>query len=351
MPTGLIEYQQNQPTRYALVRDGITGNLDVLWRMIDLVRETVLFDKGFENLIKNLVVGKGYDAYTDPDAIFSLLYDFVKYGDAGFNGVAYLQDIKGRTESIKDARTTLQDGFGDCDDNAILTASMLAVLGYSPCFVIARYPESDSFQHVYTVVYLSDKRYVFDTTIENGHLNSEVDDMQTEEFCIFESRPETDGIPSVARNFKNLFTQTLRNAQVAAPVLSGLLPFGIIGNRAASMLFSGADDSSINELASRINGEMTDIIIQLQQGIITKVRAQAIIRKIYSGFHAINKDKVDLGTYNYLDKQLTKRISYVDNFTEGNQGNVEIHPNIKLYIGAAILGVSVIYLMNRQGLR
>jgi hypothetical protein len=350
MSTGLIEYQDNKATRYALVRDGIEGNFDVLWRMIDIVRETLILDKGFENFIKSMVVANGFDSYSDSTQLFTFLYNFVKHGNGIFDGVAYLQDIQGRTESIKDARTTLQDGFGDCDDNAILTASILGVLGYTPCFVIAKYPELDNFQHVYTIVYIDNKRFVFDTTIKDGKLNDEVEGMDVQEFCVFDERPETDGILSIARNFKYLAAQTLRNAKDVAPLLSSFLPFGIIGNSVASRLFSGVNnDASLNEIASGISSALSNLTIRLQQGVTTKADATQAARKIFSQFYTINQNKVDAGTYKYLERRLLKKIEYIDNYVEGNVVvSFGSDSNTKLYISIALVGLGAVYLMNKN---
>src|SRR5260221_11469400 len=102
MSTELIEYKNEQP-KFSWVRDGIQGNYDVLWRMIDIVRDSVLKDKGVENTVKELLHENDLNSYSDTNAVFSTIFNFVK------NNIDYLQDIAGNTESIKDARDTLQD--------------------------------------------------------------------------------------------------------------------------------------------------------------------------------------------------------------------------------------------------
>lgn len=342
--TGLVEYENDAP-RYSLVRDGISGNIDVLWQMIQIVRDTVVKDKGFEDFIKQLIVDNGYDSYTNVDTLFNFLYDFVK------QHVSYVQDIAGKTESIKDARTTLQDGYGDCDDMAILNASILAVLGYEPCFVIGKYPESDSFQHVYTATYVNGKRYVFDTTIPDGRLNGEVKEMQTVEFGIFDERPETDGIASVFRNLKYLFLHTKRNVNNAVPLLSGFLPIGLLGKVVTSALFAGANDEaklqSVNALGSSVSTQLADIIIELQNGRLAIELAQSQANQAYNTFTTNIKDH-ETDAYKSIDKRLQDKLNYINSYGSIGDNVITLNTTLMKYLGIGIVGVGVYWLFTKN---
>lgn len=342
--TGLVEYENDAP-RYSLVRDGVSGNIDVLWQMIQIVRDTVVKDKGFEDFIKQLIVDNGYDSYTNVDTLFNFLYDFVK------QHVSYVQDIAGKTESIKDARTTLQDGYGDCDDMAILNASILAVLGYEPCFVIGKYPESDSFQHVYTATYVNGKRYVFDTTIPDGRLNSEVKEMQTVEFGIFDERPETDGIASVFRNLKYLFLHTKRNVNNAVPLLSGFLPIGLLGKVVTSALFAGANDEaklqSVNALGSSVSTQLADIIIELQNGRLAIELAQSQANQAYNTFITNIKDH-ETDAYKSIDKRLQDKLNYINSYGSIGDNVITLNTTLMKYLGIGIVGVGIYWLFTKN---
>lgn len=314
MATELIEYKSDSP-KYGLIRDGIAGNYEIIGKMIDLVKDSTVLDKGLEDLVKKTLHNNDLDSYSDTDKLFNFIFDWVKYGDASFQGVDYIKDIEGKTESIKDARTTLQDGYGDCDDFAILYATILSVLGYEPCFVIAKYPDENTFQHVYTVTYVNGKRYAFDGTIPDGHLNNEVENMQKQEICVFGDNAYNDPVVSTLRNIKNLVTQTRRNARQAAPQLANFLPVGIIGKTVARNVFSGIQDESFNELVSRLGGEISDLTIKLQNGNITKANALSQARKLYAEIHAQDKSNIDTELFNRLDQKLLNKVLYIANFT------------------------------------
>jgi len=95
------------------------------------------------------------------------------YDDAGeiraiFEGVLrhvrFTKDPEGK-EVLRPARTTLEWGFGDCDDiNAILLPSMLGTVGYRTRIVtIASHPAApEQFTHVYCEVYFRGKWVALD---------------------------------------------------------------------------------------------------------------------------------------------------------------------------------------------
>lgn len=347
MATEIVEYQNDQPT-FSIIRDGIAGNIDIVGRMIDLVKDSTVLDKGVENLIKQRLVDWQLDSFSDTEAIFNAIYNFVKYGDNGFDGVTYIKDIQGRIESIKDARTTLQDGYGDCDDFSVLYATILSMLGYEPCFVIARYPDQETFSHIYTATYVNGERYVFDGILPNGHLNDEADGLIKEEICVYDETNEFNNtVKSVMRNIKNLMLQTKRNAKQVAPQLAGFLPAGFLVKQAARNMFSGISDSvsSLSETGSQLSGEITDIIIRLQNGNISKENALSYARKRYSELFSVDRSNIDEATFNAIERKLRDKISYIENFEPYGAPNVAAHYGLstQAYVLIGIVGLGIYY--------
>lgn len=345
MTQGIIEYQNEKP-KFGFIRDGVSGSYDIVWRMIDITRDSVLLDKGFEDFIKKTVAEHGFDSYSDTDSLFEFLYHFLK------SNVDYLQDIYGNSESIKDARTTIQDGYGDCDDCAILTATTLAVLGYSPNFVIAKYPDENAFQHVYTSVYVGDKRYVFDLTIQDAKLNGEVSDMQKEEISVFDRRDETDGVQGVIRNIKYLVKDTQSNIKEAAPFLINFLPFGFLEKTVAHNLLGDAvTTQSFNSLGSEVLGNITDIIIKLQNGRLPQATAQKQAHDEYLRLFQISQSNIDDNAFSVIESKVLQKISYINNFVPYGVPNVTVTntlTNTEKYILYGVAGLGAFYLLKNR---
>lgn len=347
MTTELIQYSNDQP-KFSIIRDGVNGNMDIVGRMIDLVKDSTVLDKPLEDLIKQRLHANNLDSYSSADDIFNYVYDFVKYGDDNFSGVDYIQDVQGRVESIKDARTTLQDGYGDCDDFSVLYATILSLLGFQPCFVIARYPDQETFSHIYTVAYADDKRYVFDGIIPNGHLNSEADGLVKQEICVYDDTNEFNHpVRSIVRNIKNLVTQTKRNAIHVAPNLAGFLPASFLVKQAARNVFSGLQDvQSLNELGSQLSGEISDITIRLQNGNVTKEAALNYALQRYSKLFSIDQTGIDVNAFHAIEIKLQNKINYIKNFVPyGDRSNVSTNTGLSTgaYITIGIVGLGIWY--------
>lgn len=87
--------------------------------------------------------------YDEPGEIRAIFDGALRY-------VRFTKDPEGK-ECLRPARTTLEWGFGDCDDiNAILLPAMLGTVGYRTRLVtIASHPAApEQFTHVYCEVYL-----------------------------------------------------------------------------------------------------------------------------------------------------------------------------------------------------
>jgi hypothetical protein len=75
------------------------------------------------------------------------IYEFVR------DEIRYIHDPLG-VEEIQSPQTTIKLGSGDCDDKALLLASLLMAIGFETCLFVADV-DSDGFpDHVYTGVYI-----------------------------------------------------------------------------------------------------------------------------------------------------------------------------------------------------
>lgn len=92
--------------------------------------------------------------------------DWVAEVDALFgfvqNHIRYTRDIRG-VETVQPAEYVLDRGTGDCDDKAILLASMLEAVGHPTRFVAVGFG-GGKFNHVYTETLLGRKWLALDPT-------------------------------------------------------------------------------------------------------------------------------------------------------------------------------------------
>lgn len=105
----------------------------------------------------------------------------------------YVRDIQG-VETIHDPLTMIDmikrgQGHFDCDDQSLLTATLLLSIGHQPYFRIVKYRPVNGFQHIYTVVYEKNhntqkKRIVLDTILKRKPIGTEVKHIEGKEFKI-----------------------------------------------------------------------------------------------------------------------------------------------------------------------
>lgn len=343
MATELIEYKRGK-AQSSLVRDGKIGSYDVLAKMIELVRGSVVLDKGLEDFFKTLMHSNGVTSHSNPSQILSLVYDYTK------SSIAYIQDVAGATESIKDARTTLQDGFGDCDDLSVFIATWLAMIGLEPSFVLAKFSDEDAapFNHVYVSVIAQGKRYVLDASLASGALNKEVSAASKDERGIFTYNEAVDGIGGTLRGVKGLVNETTKNGVHALAGLAGFLPIGLIPSSAISLgsaLFSGANETaerSLSATASRISSILTDTIIELQNGRlaleVAQTRARDAMSKFYARLLRGNAEGADAET---LERSLTQKYNYIENYGQvaGAPVAAGLNTNLMILAGVGVLGI------------
>jgi hypothetical protein len=82
------------------------------------------------------------------------LYEYVR------EEINYVCDPLG-IEEVQSPETTLKLGGGDCDDKAVLLASLLKSIGFETCFFIADTDNDGYPDHVFTGVYLPDAPEIY----------------------------------------------------------------------------------------------------------------------------------------------------------------------------------------------
>lgn len=73
--------------------------------------------------------------------------------------IRYMSDIAD-VETISAPEQTIATGAGDCDDKAILLATMLEIAGFPTRLIATGYNAPDTFEHVYLAVMLPDGSFL-----------------------------------------------------------------------------------------------------------------------------------------------------------------------------------------------
>ena len=360
MSTQVVEYNasdklHNNAARSAFVRDGIEGNKDIAIKMANLIRQSVDSDKGLENFIKgkgkdNLFGLVGYNSYNDVEQTLEHIFDFVQ------GHVDYVSDIAGNVENIKSARQTLSDGYGDCDDHAVLTATILGVLGFEPVLVLAGYGNDTNFSHIYTAVTIKGQRYVFDTTLPDGRINSEMPVTFKAELKPFDYIPQLDGVASLFFNAKDTLKHIRNDAFTAVPTLLNIIPTGLgyplsmALNTALGFLNQDSiTNDSANAIGSRINKDLDDIIIQLLNGSMALDHAKVAARQAGTQLGLADVDGVN---YQRVYAGIKKKIDFINNFEKfatDNQINiVHLNGGLMLLTGAVVVGFVAHHLISKK---
>lgn len=77
--------------------------------------------------------------------------------------IQYVRDIRG-VETIATPLVTIQTGQGDCDDQAVLLASLLESIGHRTRFVAIRQNSFGDFTHVFTETKIGQEWIPLETT-------------------------------------------------------------------------------------------------------------------------------------------------------------------------------------------
>jgi transglutaminase-like putative cysteine protease len=90
------------------------------------------------------------------------------------NNVRYTKDIHD-LETLANPIYTLTIKHGDCDDHAVVLASLLQTIGYQTCFVTTTYDEPFIDTHVYVVVFVDGQEIFLDSTEKNKNAGYEIE--------------------------------------------------------------------------------------------------------------------------------------------------------------------------------
>lgn len=329
MATELLQ-QQTAGVRETpiLIRDGIAGNMSVIFAMVRMIRNSVKYDKGLELFAKGkakrefsskttLFGREGYNSHIGTKLAFNTIFNYVK------RNIEYTLDQAGAVESIKAASVTLSDGFGDCDDQTILIASLLGVLGFEDVRIaMARYSDNDaSFSHVYAVCYSQGKRYVFDTTLPNAQLNSEVQPFEVKEIPVFAALEGLDGFSGLFGNAMHYAKTGLRKGLTVIPDAAGVLPIGFAPATALSVgagLFKArsGETLSLPATASKINRQLDEVIKQLLASHIAYDSAKAYALQVAAQLSAVEITAGDRRNYEIVKRSIQDKLQFINNFEE-----------------------------------
>lgn len=134
--------------QYYWIHKGKQGSIQTAAQMARLVREDTVKDEGLQRFAAQILINAGLDSHAHKRDVIAAIFRYVKQ-------VRYIHDPAGSFDSVQNARTTIAKGFGDCDDLSVLLATLLAQVGLTPRFVLARYKEkSKGYDHVYVDVEL-----------------------------------------------------------------------------------------------------------------------------------------------------------------------------------------------------
>lgn len=339
----VIQQSENikRPLYRKFVRDGVSGNYDVIFEMIRLIRNSVDYDQGIERAAKQILVDAHLDSNSDTQDQIQAVFNFVS------KHTIYIQDLAGRIESLKDARATLRDGWGDCDDNTILNATLLGCLGFENVKIaMAKYSPSDStFVHVYCVVYADNgKRYVLDTTLPDKTFNTEIKPYEVKEIPVFENVKGLDGFSGAYTNARHHARRLVRFTIRAVPSACNVLPFGFLASSAiatgAELMDSATQNTlSISATASNINAELDQIILDLYSGKIAYDLAKTEALRVAAQLAAINMTQDDTYTISVVGASIKSKLDFINNFPAyAKANNIRIvHLDSRLMLCAGII--------------
>ncbi len=83
------------------------------------------------------------------------------------SNIRYTQDING-VETIQYPENTLEFGYGDCDDMALLLASMLESIGHPTRFAAVGFEIQNQFEHVVVQTLIGTRWVTLDATEPNA---------------------------------------------------------------------------------------------------------------------------------------------------------------------------------------
>jgi transglutaminase-like putative cysteine protease len=137
----------------AEIPDGPDGIAFTLREMARIVREWRTHPE-IIGLARDIVADvRNKDYYAEAAA----LHEYVQ------SNIRYVKDVEG-AETIQTPLVTLAQAAGDCDDQAILLATLLNAIGHPTRLVAAGFNGSPDFEHVWAETKIGPSWYAADTT-------------------------------------------------------------------------------------------------------------------------------------------------------------------------------------------
>lgn len=104
----------------------------------------------------------------DQECEAKAVYDYVKKHVRYTGDIGPIRHSDGSVEGVdlyQSARRTLEMGGGDCDDQAIVIATLLALNGHIAKLRVVRQKRDPDWSHIYTGSVIAGKFYALDTTL------------------------------------------------------------------------------------------------------------------------------------------------------------------------------------------
>lgn len=156
----LLRVVRNGASSFHWIKDGREGSFQTAAEMARLVREAAVKDQGLEKFAAQILINGKLDSHSEPDEAIDAIFRYTQQ-------IKYISDSSGQGsfDAVASARDTIEKGYGDCDDLSVLLASLLALVGFRPSFVLAKMrEESKGFDHVYVQVISRQGRVALDPT-------------------------------------------------------------------------------------------------------------------------------------------------------------------------------------------
>lgn len=137
----------------------LAGDAGIFQTVAIMVKEKIMSRKKplIRVLTMKIIKGTGRDKRKQAEKI----YDYI------VKKIAYVSDII-EVETLQTPEVTLILGAGDCDDHALIVATMLESIGIPSKYVLASYRDDKQYQHVYCQIDISGKKYILDTAYGKG---------------------------------------------------------------------------------------------------------------------------------------------------------------------------------------
>lgn len=282
MDTRNLRIERKNSVSLKKIRRGAESSIDVVNECITLVKNTVFFDTDFNKFaVTRILLDNNLTTHSPMNERLQAVYNFV------VNSVRYVSDAKD-IEAIKDARTTLADGFGDCDDLAILIATLCGSIGINAQFALAlieraakvRVPSTGAivfknvtpkdWNHIYIIVPYGKKYFALDANFKNPQFNSEAEGiLQKKRISIFKENE----IPALA-GVGSFFKKIGKGLAKIAPIAVGFIPG--VGALSAPLqgLINGATSAGFELLGNSKQGSAGGVVKGL--AAITQYIAQVL---------------------------------------------------------------------------